>query len=313
MQRGRLPRPSFSPPASSAMTARYAAPNSCRADDGGRPRRACGRAAQTQSMRPPLAKIQASRMASPFLPASVGWPASSETRSARAAAAMPARAGAERRGAASQRPRTARGRSSRCAGRARCARAAPGAANIRAGAVRRRRRSARWNRSRCRSAPPAARKRGAGKNAIAEIRLGDRAQARRPRRLPPAGSVSASVMCVAWIRHQRRSTGAWSSSHSTGRAPDQATQSSTSRSARRHGCGSARPASAIDCLQFVRRHGAQAVRRDAHDSAVQRSPPRARLHQAARRSRRRSLMKRRWPSFGAAPPKPRARRTPAAG
>ncbi len=41
--------------------------------------------------------------------------------------------------------------------------------------------------------------------------------------------LSDSVTCVAWTRHQSASTGALASSHSTGRAPLQARQASTSR------------------------------------------------------------------------------------
>ena len=73
--------------------------------------------------------------------------------------------------------------------------------------------------------PPRYTKRGAVEDAVAEIGFGDRTE---PATAPVAASprVSASVMCVAWMRHQRRSTSALSSSHSTGRAPDQARQSS---------------------------------------------------------------------------------------
>ena len=42
-------------------------------------------------------------------------------------------------------------------------------------------------------------------------------------------TISPGVVWVAWIRHQRSSSAAFSSSHSTGRRPSAATQSSTSR------------------------------------------------------------------------------------
>ena len=47
-------------------------------------------------------------------------------------------------------------------------------------------------------------------------------------RVAAAAAYSKGVMCVAWTRHQRSSTGTWSSSHCTGRWPLQAMQSSTS-------------------------------------------------------------------------------------
>ena len=98
-------------------------------DDGGRPRPACVRAPRRSRPLPPLAKIQASRMASPRLPASVGWSASSETKSAGAPAAMPAgpapsacappcsaasNSRAAGRAAGRGQARCARGRASRC-------------------------------------------------------------------------------------------------------------------------------------------------------------------------------------------------------
>ena len=52
----------------------------------------------------------------------------------------------------------------------------------------------------------------------------------RPATAPVAASAahSAAFICVAWIRHQRASTGALSSSHCTGRAPVAARHSATS-------------------------------------------------------------------------------------
>ena len=100
----------------------------------------------------PLAKIQASRMASPRLAgkrrmAGVERDEIGRVRLRRCRDG-PAPSAARRRRVPR---RTARGRSSRRRPPARCGRGARAAANIRAGAARRRRRSARWNRSRCRS------------------------------------------------------------------------------------------------------------------------------------------------------------------
>ena len=47
-------------------------------------------------------------------------------------------------------------------------------------------------------------------------------------RVNGTAAVSSPVMWVACTRHHRSSTGAFDSSHSTGRAPHQAKQSSTS-------------------------------------------------------------------------------------
>jgi hypothetical protein len=68
-----------------------------------------------------------------------------------------------------------------------------------------------------------------GKNAVAEIGFGDSGKDPSPRRFPPSRRISVSLVCVAWIRHQRPSTATLSNSHSTGRFPLQAIQSSTSR------------------------------------------------------------------------------------
>ena len=88
-------------------------------------------------------------------------------------------------------------------------------------------------------------------------------------------------MCVQWIRHQRSSSGMLSSSHCTGRAPDQATHSSTSRtcSAAWMWIGSRRRRS-NERLELVRRHRAQRMRRDAKAGARQPvDVSAARLHQ----------------------------------
>ncbi len=66
-------------------------------------------------------------------------------------------------------------------------------------------------------------------DAVAEIGFGDGAQAGDGAGFGQAPRSRPAVMCVQWIRHQRASRLMLSSSHCTGRAPDQATQSSTSR------------------------------------------------------------------------------------
>ena len=92
--------------------------------------------------------------------------------------------------------------SNRRAPQRRCGRAAPGAANIRAGAVPPARRSARWNPNRCRNARPL---RGTAARAnVPSPRLAS-VIGQRPAIAPlfAIRRVSSSVMCVAWIRHQR--------------------------------------------------------------------------------------------------------------
>ena len=76
--------------------------------------------------------------------------------------------------------------------------------------------------------PPPAAKRGASK--MPSPRLAS-VIGHRPATAPDFArrALSSGVMCVQWIRHQRASRPMLSSSHCTGRAPDQATQSSTSR------------------------------------------------------------------------------------
>ena len=239
------------------------------------------------------------------LPASVGWPASSETRSAALPAAMPAgpapSAAAPPAECFVEQPAAGRAVG---AGRARCAR----------GCARRCEYSS-WRNSSATpistlesepmpKRPPASRKRLAGERAVAEIGFGDGAKPGDCAASRPMLSVSASVMCVAWIRHQRRSTSALASSHSTGRAPDQATQSSTSFicSATWMWIGPPRPARRPRAvLPASRRAGCAARRRPPRRRAA---PPRAGFPRAGGRSASGSLMKRRWPSFGAAPPKP---------
>ncbi len=77
-------------------------------------------------------------------------------------------------------------------------------------------------------------------------------------------------MWVAWTRHQRASTGAWSSSHSTGRAPRRATHSSTSRSCSATWTCTGRPAaSAATARSSSGVRGAQAVGGDAEGRAVE--------------------------------------------
>ena len=92
----------------------------------------------------------------------------------------------------------------------------------------RRGRSARWNRSRCRSGRRPPMKRRRVKDAVAEIGLGDRAEPGdragcAPGRRSPPRSCGWRGSGTSARRPPR-----WSSSHSTGRAPDQARQSSTS-------------------------------------------------------------------------------------
>ena len=64
------------------------------------------------------------------------------------------------------------------------------------------------------------------------------------------------------------------------------------------------PASSVTAVKFLRRHGAQAVRGDADDRARRAAAAARRLASSRRAKPSRSLTKRRWPSFGAAPPKP---------
>ena len=70
---------------------------------------------------------------------------------------------------------------------------------------------------------------GAVEDAVAERRFGQRAETDHRAARPPTPRSPPSVVWVAWITHQRSSSAALSSSHSTGRRPSAATQSSTSR------------------------------------------------------------------------------------
>ena len=200
-----------------------------RARCGGRLRPASCRATQTQSTPVPSAKIQASRMASPDLPASDGCAASSDTKSAGAPAADAGRPGAERLRAAGERRveqraagRAARLPPARCAPRceSRCeysswrSSSATPISTLESEPMPKR--------------PPCATKSGPRKSAVAEIGLGDRAEAgdraaRGHRRRLGVGHVGRVDQAPARVDRRR-----WPSSHSTGRAPDQARQSSTS-------------------------------------------------------------------------------------
>ena len=117
---------------------------------------------------------------------------------------------------------------------------------------------------------PSARQKGlAVENAVAEAALGQRAQTRHRAGLRARRCVSSSVMCVAWIRHQRSSIPA---SRRAAIAPAArralATQSSTSLV-----CSAAwictGPAANDrgDLAQLLRRDRAQRMRRDA-DSRI---------------------------------------------
>ena len=88
-----------------------------------------------------------------------------------------------------------------------------------------------------------------------------RGKGRQRRRTGRCGEVSSAVMCVAWIRHQRSSTNAWSNRNSTGRIPVAAMQSSTSRccSATWMWIGVVLVDAADERPDFVRRRSAQRV------------------------------------------------------
>ena len=169
----------------------------------------------------------------------------------------------------------------------------------------RRHRSGCWNRCRCRSGRRLSRNDLAVEDAVAEAAFGERAQARDRAGIARARSVSSSVMCVAWIRHQRASIAALSSSHCTGRAPSAAMQSSTSlvcsaawictgtlRRSRRHRA------------QLLGRHRAQRMRRDAEHARPARSPRSRGSAPSGVRNRSVGLRKRTCPGLGAASPKP---------
>ena len=219
---------------------------------------------QTQSTLAPLAKIQASRIASPFLPASEGCDGVERHEVGRRACRQPASARAKRDAAAGnrrveQRPPVRLARLGQHVARlameplrifelAQFVRHADQHVGIRAYA----------EAPAFRGEPPP------GKSAVAEIGLGDRAEAGNCACLRHLlglglGHVGGVDQAPALRRHRH-----CASSHSTGRAPDHSMQSSTSRicsaawmwigpsgSHRRHR------------RQFLGRHGAQAVRRDA--------------------------------------------------
>ena len=260
---------------------------------------------QTQSTRVPSAKIQASRMASPpCRPASDGRHRA--RRSRRRAGGEAARFG--RRAPCCRRPaprRTARVRST---GRA-------AASTLRARWARRCEYSS-WRSSSGRpistlesepmpKRPPFARKSWRRKSAVAEIGLGDRAQ---------AGDRAAAGHGG---RSRHRSCG-WRGSGTSARRPRhcRAAIRPAARPTRRR---SPRPRCTCSATwmwigpsarqrddrgELVRRHGAQAVRRDADDGARARSQRACAAASSSRAKLSRSLMKRRWPSIGAAPPKP---------
>jgi hypothetical protein len=99
-----------------------------------------------------------------------------------------------------------------------------------------------------------------------------------------------------------RVDGALSSSHSTGRAPDQARQSSTSFTCSATWMWIGPPPASGIIAQFAGRHGAQAVRRDADDCDSMRERPCARLQQP--RETIHVVDEAALAVAGAAPPKP---------
>ena len=128
----------------------------------------------------------------------------------------------------------------------------------------------------------------------------------RPATAPLAASpsTSRSVMCVACTTHQRSST--FACVEQPFDRPHAAPRVALVDFARLLGGVDvdrrARRRDAHDLPELLRRHGAQAVRRDAEHVAV---PPRAsreRLDEP--RERVGECTKRRWPAVGGAPPKP---------
>ena len=142
---------------------------------------------------------------------------------------------------------------------------------------------------------------GALKIAVAEIGLGDRAEAGDRAARAPGARVSSSSMWVAWMGHQRAIDGGVVEQPATGRAPDQARQSSTSLtcSATWMWIGPS-PASATTAASSAGVDGAQRMRRDADrtDPAIS-----ARQSSSSRAKPSRSVMKRRCSGRGGAPPK----------
>ena len=140
----------------------------------------------------------------------------------------------------------------------------PDAANIRACAAPRRHRSARWNPVPTARWPPSAVYATAGK--IPSPRFAS-VRGHRPTVAPhrARADVSAGVMWVAWTRHHRRSTGAFASSHSTGRAPVAARQSATSLvCSAAWMCTGRLRGQREQVFQLGRSHRAEAVRGDPH-------------------------------------------------
>ena len=151
-------------PPQAPSSRRGTAPQSRRDGNERRPIRPCGRAPTRNRHLVPRAKIQASRMASPLLPASVGWSWSSETRSAGRTGCDASRPSAERLRAAVQRA-LEQGAAGRLAGRGQHV---AGAVRqplriFEHGAVRRPRRSATLESEPTPKRPPCSRNCGAGK------------------------------------------------------------------------------------------------------------------------------------------------------
>ena len=101
-------------------------------------------------------------------------------------------------------------------------------------------------------------------DAVAEIGLGDRAQAGDRAAARQVARLAAHPCASRGRGTSARSTAAWSRSQRTGRAPDQARQSSTSFVCSATWMWIGPPAaSATTSASSLRRHGAQTVRRDA--------------------------------------------------
>ena len=102
-----------------------------------------------------------------------------------------------------------------------------GAGRIPAAAALPRHRSGCWNRCRCRSGRPPRDSRAPSKMPSPSVAS---VSGQSPTTAPDAASarISCAVVWVAWITHQRGSSPALSRSHSTGRRPSAAMQSSTS-------------------------------------------------------------------------------------
>ena len=110
--------------------------------------------------------------------------------------------------------------------------------------------------------------------------------------LRASAAVSASFMCVAWIRHQRADSSNSDISNSTGRLPENATQSSTSLVCSATWiCTGAPGRKPIDGCQRAAEHfpghGAQGMRRDAEPGARIRAEPPCRAAPGWRQTARR--------------------------